>query len=93
MPRKSTKKPEEKKEGKKIPPKKSTGKTVKELRDRHLQDKNHVITNEEIKDLDLELNLPDRSTAHTPELPNDTERPKDEDKDPKMVTPWDIIKE
>lgn len=91
MPGKSSKKPIEKKEEKKTPLKRLKGKTVKQLRDIHLKDKSHVITTEEIKDLDLELNNPDASTSHTPEILNDTERPKDEEKDEKMITPWDVI--
>ena len=93
MPRKSSKKPAGKKDAKNISPKKTKGKTVKQLRDLHLKDKNHVITNEELKNLKLELNNPDTSTAHTPDIPDDSKRPKDEDKDPKMITPWDLIKE
>ena len=93
MPKKSPKKPDDKKEEKKTSEKRSKGKTVKQLRDLHLKNKSHVITTEEIKNLDLELNKPDESTSHTPDIPNDSERPKDEDKDPKMITPWDVMKE
>jgi len=93
MPRKSSKQPIEKKEEKKTPQKRSKGKTVKQLKDLHLKDKNHVFTTEEIKNVDLELNNPDTSTSHTPEIPNDTERPKDEDKDEKIITPWNLVDE
>jgi hypothetical protein len=67
-------------------------KTVKALRDKHLADKSHVITDQEIKELELDIDKPERETSHVPDLPNDDNRPKDEDKDPSMVTPWDIIK-
>ncbi|HUR67264.1 MAG TPA: hypothetical protein VMZ03_13020 [Chitinophagaceae bacterium] len=68
-------------------------KTVKALRDKHLADKNHVITDQEIKELDLDIDTTDPVVAtHVPELPDNENRPKDEDKDPEMVTPWDIIK-
>jgi hypothetical protein len=93
MPRKSSKKPVEKKEGKKTPQKKSKGKTTKQLIDLHMKDKNHVFTAEEIKNVDLGLNNPDTTTSHTPEISNNEERPKDEDKDHEMVTPWDTINE
>jgi hypothetical protein len=66
-------------------------KTVKALRDKHLNDKHHVITDEDIKSLELEIEKPDRSTSHTPKIKKGKDRPKDEDKDPKVVTPWDVI--
>ena len=81
------------KDGKGFPKKKKKGMTVKQLRDIHLKDKDHVITDQEMKDLELDLTVPDTSTAHTPEIADDKERPKDEDKDPKIITPWDTIKE
>jgi hypothetical protein len=65
--------------------------TIKQLRDKHMKDKNHVITDEDLKNLDLSEPTIDRTTSHTPEIPNEEERPKDEDKDKKMVTPWDVI--
>jgi hypothetical protein len=77
---------------KKNPPGKSKKKiTIKQLRDKHMKDKNHVITDDEINALDLETNAPDRSSSHTPEIENTEDRPKDEDKDKKMVTPWDVL--
>ena len=76
-----------------IPQKKKKGKTIKELVDKHMKDKTHIITDEEIKDLDLDINNPQRDTSHTPDIPDDKNRPKDEDKDPKIITPWDVLKE
>ncbi len=67
--------------------------TVKQLREKHMKDKNHVITDEEMKDLKLDLEKPDKSTSHTPDLPDDKNRPKDEDKDPKIITPWNLIED
>jgi hypothetical protein len=52
-----------------------------------MKDKTHIITEEEIKDLDLDLNVPETDTSHTPDVPDDKNRPKDEDKDPKIITP------
>ena len=93
MPRKSAKKPTDKKEVKKLPQKRSNGKTVKQLKELHLKDKNHVITDEELKNLELNLNNPETDTSHTPDISNNSKRPKDEDKDSKMITPWDVAKE
>ena len=67
------------------PPKKRKRITVKELVDRHMKDKNHIITNEEISDLDLDLGHPETGTSHTPD------RSKEEDKDPKIIAPRDTI--
>jgi hypothetical protein len=86
-------KPSAEKSGENIPQKKKKGKTVKQLSDKHMKDKTHIITDEEIKNLDLDLNNPETNTSHTPDIPDDKDRPKDEDKDPKIITPWDVIKE
>ena len=64
---------------------------MKQLKDIHMNDKSHIMTDEELKDLDLNLSHPDTSTSHTPDIPEGEERPKDEDKDPKKITPWDLI--
>jgi hypothetical protein len=66
-------------------------KTVKELRDKHLSDKSHVITEQEVGELDLDIDKPDRTSSHVPDLPEDKDRPRDEDKDPKIITPWDVV--
>ncbi len=70
---------------------KTKGQTAKELTDIHLHDKNHVITDDDIKNLSLDFNAPDTDTSHTPEIENDGDRPKDEDKDHAIVTPWNLI--
>lgn len=98
---KSIKKSDVSAEGKKSVekiPRKMTGKakTTKQIMTRHIQDKNDVITDEEFKDLNLELDVT-KDAVHEPLLiSNDSERPKDEDKDkdkdPKVMTPWDVIK-
>jgi hypothetical protein len=76
----------------KIPQKpKSKGKTTKQIMSKHIRDENDVITDEDFKNLDIDLEI-SKDTAHQPlEIPDDTERPKDEDKDPKILTPWDVI--
>lgn len=74
-------------------PQKSTsgGKTTQQMMNKHIQDEKDVITDEDFKNLKLDMELP-TDEAHQPlEIPNDPGRPKDEDKDPKVITPWDLI--
>ena len=81
-----------KKDGAKIPRKRTgKGKTTTEIMHKHIQDINDVITEEDFKNLELELDTPITSTSHTPTIADDENRPKDEDKDGKIVTPWDVI--
>ncbi len=93
---KSANKPSElsgdKKSVEKTPQKSQTvGKTTQQIMTKHIQDENDVISDEDFKNLKLDLELP-TDKAHQPlEISNDTERPKDEDKDPKVMTPWDLI--
>jgi hypothetical protein len=71
----------------------TVGKTSKQLMDKHLSDEKDVISEEDFKNLELDLELP-ADEAHQPlEITEDKNRPKDEDKDPKMITPWNIINE
>ena len=77
-----------------IPPtgtkKVAKGKTPREMMNKHIQDKNDVISEEDFKNLDLDL---EDQIKQDPLLIKDhTQRPKDEDKDPKELTPWDVIK-
>jgi hypothetical protein len=74
-------------------PQKSTsgGNTTQEMMSKHIHDEKDVISDEDFKNLKLDLELP-TDKAHQPlEIPNDPDRPKDEDKDPRVMTPWDII--
>lgn len=83
-----------------IPQKKgrsSTGKkkniTPQERVKQHLNDKHDIITEEDLKDIQLDFGIP-KDHAHEPlPISNDPERPKDEDKDNKKITPWDVISE
>lgn len=69
------------------------GKTPSQLMNRQVHDKGAVITDEEFKELNIEVTLEDE-IAHKPlDIPNDQDRPKDEDKDHAIVTPWDVLKE
>jgi len=67
------------------------GKTPKQIMSRHMQDKNDVITEEDFNNLNINTAITN-DTSHEPlTISNDPERPKDEDKDPVVTTPWDII--
>ena len=68
-----------------------TGKTPKELMRKHIQDKNDVITEEDFKNLNISIDVSNDTMHQVLEIPDDNERPKDEDKDPVVVTPWDVI--
>lgn len=77
--------------GEKVPQRKvSKGKTTTEIMHKHLQDINDVISDDDFKNLKLDLDTPS-GTAHTPEIADDNDRPKDEDKDHAIITPWDVI--
>jgi hypothetical protein len=72
---------------------KTHGKTAKEVVKRHLSNKDDKITNEDLKNLKIDLSLP-KDKAHEPlPIKDDKERPKDADKDNTMTTPWDVISE
>jgi hypothetical protein len=81
-----------KKDGEKITQKNGKqGKTPKEVVDEHIRDKNDVITEEEFKNLDLNLDSPG-DVSHKPlDIPESSERPKDGSKDRGKITPWDVI--
>ena len=69
------------------------GKTAKEIVKRHRSDENDKITKEDFETLKIDLSLPKgRGNEPLPIKPG-KERPKDEDKDPTVATPWDVISE
>lgn len=69
------------------------GKTAKEIVKRHLSDKNDKITEDDLKHLRIDLSIPE-DNAHQPlKIRKGKERPKDEEKDKTMLTPWDVINE
>jgi len=72
--------------------KKGKGKTAKQIMSRHIRDKNDIITDEEFKELKVGLYDSTDTEHERIELPGGNERPKDEDKDPEILTPWDLIK-
>ena len=69
----------------------NTGKTPKQVVRKHIQDKNDVITDEDFKNLNISNNISNDAAHQVLEIPDDKQRPKDEDKDPVVVTPWDVI--
>ena len=91
--KKSSKKQAEEKKVNKIPAKhRSKGKTPKQVMDRHIRDEKDVITEEEFKNLDISIDI-HKDSAHKPlEIKEDHDRPKDEEKDHNIITPWEIIK-
>jgi hypothetical protein len=67
------------------------GLTATEIVRKKLREKNSTITEEDMKNVRIDTSLP-TDKAHEPlPIENDPERPKDEDKDNKMTTPWDVI--
>ncbi len=80
-------------------PKITKGETVSELAHRHLEDKNHETTDEEIRNVKLDLD-PDVSSAHLPEnadvlneddYKSKKEKRDDAEEDDIIHTPFDII--
>ena len=68
-----------------------TGKTPKQVMSKHIRDKNDVITEEDFKNLNISIDVSNDTAQQPLDIPDDNERPKDEDKDPAVVTPWDVI--
>ena len=71
----------------------SKGLTAEQIVRRKVRDKNTKITEDDMKNVRIDSSLPE-DEAHQPlPIPSKSERPKDEDKDNKMSTPWDVISE
>ena len=70
-----------------------TGKTPKQIMSKHIRDKNDVITDEDFKNVNISIEIPNDTSHKLLEIPVDHERPKDEDKDPSIGTPWNLISE
>jgi hypothetical protein len=68
-----------------------TGKTPKQIMSKHIRDKNDVITEEDFKNLNISIDISNDVAHSVLEIPDDKERPKDEEKDHPVVTPWDVI--
>jgi hypothetical protein len=67
------------------------GRTPKEIMTRHILDKNDVITDDDFIQLNISNDIPDDTAPPALEIPDDKERPKDEDKDPAIIIPWDLV--
>jgi len=77
------------------PAKNSTTKqlTAKQIVNRHMKIKDDVITDEDMINVKIDASVP-KDKAHKPlPISSSKKRPKDEDKDPTIVTPWDVINE
>ncbi|MEO6611715.1 MAG: hypothetical protein ABIT05_02240 [Chitinophagaceae bacterium] len=70
----------------------SKGKTASEIMSSHISDKNHIITDEEFKELNLDTEAPGNKSGEATIISRKHNRPKDEDKDPETLTPWDVLK-
>jgi hypothetical protein len=67
--------------------------TAKQIVNRHIKVKDDVITEEDMKHVKIDSSVP-KDKAHRPlPISSSKKRPKDEDKDPEIVTPWDVINE
>ena len=75
--------------------KKSTSKglTAKQIVNRHIQNKNDIITEDDMRNVTIGPSLPADEALQPLLISPDSERPKDEDKDNKTATPWDVISE
>ena len=71
----------------------NNGKTAKEIVKRHLSDEDDRITKEDFETLKIDLSLPKGRANEPLSIKPGKERPKDEDKDPTVTTPWDVISE
>ncbi len=86
-PNKSSNQAKSDKTGEKTPQKK--GKRAEEIMKDHIQDEDHIISDEDFKNLNTEA---EASVDHeTLDIPEDSNRPKDEEKDHNTKTPWDVI--
>ena len=77
------------------PEKKRTGKrlTPAERVRRHVQDKNDIITEDDLRDLETGTSVPTEPGNEPLPIPDDKNRPKDEDKNHRYTTPWDVLDE
>ena len=68
-----------------------TGRTPRQIMTKHILDKNDVITEDDFNNLNISIDI-SNDTSHTVlDIPDDKERPKDEDKDPAIIIPWDLV--
>lgn len=77
---------------KQVNKKKKKGKTPKELVKKHVMNKEDIISDEEFTNMEVGISVDTSGEQHQLELPDDKDRPRDEDKDPGITTPWDLVK-
>lgn len=65
--------------------------SAKQIVKRHMEDKNALITEDDMKNVKIDSSLPSEDDPLL--FPLETERPKDAVKDKETTTPWDIINE
>jgi hypothetical protein len=71
----------------------SPGEETKERVRRHIRNRNDVITDDDIKNVKIDLSIPHAPGEEPLPIPDDKQRPKDEDKDHTYITPWDVLDE
>ena len=71
--------------------KSSTGLTTKQIVNRHIQNKNDKITEDDMMNVKIDSSLPIDSSVQPLPVSVDNERSKDEDKDNRITIPWDVI--
>jgi hypothetical protein len=74
-----------------IPNYSHTGRTPKQIMTRHILDKNDVITEEDFIKLNISIDISNDTAHQVLEISDNKERPKDVDKDPAIITPWDVL--
>ena len=81
------------KTNRKSPEQSSKKKTTRDIVQRHLGNKHDKITEDDFKNLHLDLSIP-KDKAHEPlQIKKGKDRPKDVEKDNMTITPWDVINE
>lgn len=74
-------------------PSNAKNKTAKEIVKRHLSNKHDKITDDDLKNLKIDLSIP-KDKAHEPlPIKKGKTRPHDVEKDNTITTPWDVISE
>lgn len=71
----------------------SKKKTAKEIVKRHLSNKHDKITDDDFKNLEIDLSIPKDKAQEPLPIKKGKQRPKDVEKDNTITTPWDVISE
>ena len=65
----------------------STGNTTQQIMSRHMKDKNDVITEEDIRNLNIEPEISSDPANQSLQIADNKEQPNDEDKGPGVIMP------